>query len=616
MEIKEGFQNTEIGMIPCEWALSNITVLTEQTNGIKIGPFGSQLKKELLVNVGYKVYGQENIYEKNMELGKRYISVNHFKKLISCELIEDDFIISMMGTIGKCMIVPKLAEPGIMDSHLIRLRLDKKKIQSELLLHFFTSQILLNQVKRLSVGGIMDGLSSKIIKNIIVPLPPSKAEQTAIATALNDANALISALEKLIAKKRAIKQGAMQELLKPKEGWEEKEFGSITDKIIGGGTPSRSNPIFWGNEIPWVTVKDFATFNSLCTQEYITKDGLKSSASHLIPKGTIITSTRMALGKAVIYDVDVCINQDLKAIFPKKEIVTKYLFYWFQYNSKLIEDLGNGSTVMGLTLVDLRQIKIFLPSFSTQARIAQILSDMDAEIEVLEKKLEKCKRIKQGMMQELLTGRIRLINSTTGSAKEPLNLVRSTKKEKNNKHSWAINEAVVISSLVFKFSSLQYPLGRKRYTKLSYLMHRYAESVAEGYLKKAAGPYNPKTKYGGPEKIACKNKYIKEAKSCGFVGFVVDENINQAIDYFNQWYGEEILDWLEQFRKVKNDTLELWATTDMAMQDLKLEGVPISVRNLKQVFENNPEWKAKLEREIFSDLNIDSAIRKCNSLFE
>ncbi|HWQ96429.1 MAG TPA: restriction endonuclease subunit S [Candidatus Methylomirabilis sp.] len=229
MEIAAGFQKTDVGIIPSDWGVFDITQLIDKANGIKIGPFGSQLKKELLTNSGFKVYGQENVYEKDLEIGKRYISKDHFKKLSSCELLDGDFIISMMGTIGKCMIVPKSKELGIMDSHLIRLRLDKNKIDAELLLHFFSSEILTNQVKKLSVGGIMDGLSSKIIKSIVVPLPPTKTEQTAIATALNDADALISRLEKLIAKKRNIKQGAMQELLKPKEGWEVKNLEDVID---------------------------------------------------------------------------------------------------------------------------------------------------------------------------------------------------------------------------------------------------------------------------------------------------------------------------------------------------------------------------------------------------
>jgi len=215
----EGYKNTEVGMIPKDWDASNIIKVIDKTNGIKIGPFGSQLKKELLTSSGFKVYGQENVYDKNMEVGDRYISKEHFKKLNSCEVKAGDFLISMMGTIGKCMILPDKFEAGIMDSHLIRLRLDKEKLNSELLLHFFSSQILNSQVKKFSVGGIMDGLSSKIVKQIQLPLPTTKAEQTAIATALNDGDALIQKLEQLLTKKRNIKTGAMQELLKPKEGW-------------------------------------------------------------------------------------------------------------------------------------------------------------------------------------------------------------------------------------------------------------------------------------------------------------------------------------------------------------------------------------------------------------
>ena len=184
--------------------------------------------------------------------------------------------------------------------------------------------------------------------------------------------------------------------------WRVIVFGELTDKIIGGGTPSRTNPLFWGNEIPWVTVKDFSTFNPAQTQEYITKEGLKKSASHLIPKGIIITSTRMALGKAAIYDVDVSINQDLKAIFPSKAVITKFFYYWFQYNSKKIEDLGSGSTVMGLSLPDLKKIKIPLPPLPEQTAIAEVLSDTDNLIQALEKQIAKKRNIKQGALQKLL----------------------------------------------------------------------------------------------------------------------------------------------------------------------------------------------------------------------
>ncbi|MDD4149577.1 MAG: restriction endonuclease subunit S [Bacteroidales bacterium] len=187
------------------------------------------------------------------------------------------------------------------------------------------------------------------------------------------------------------------------DDWEVNKFGDILEKIVGGGTPSRSNGEFWGNEIPWVTVKDFTTFNPYSTQEYITKKGLNNSASHLIPKNTLITSTRMGLGKAVIYYVDVTINQDLKAIFPLKKLNTKFLYYWFQKNSAFIENLGSGSTVMGISLVELKNIRFVLPPLPEQTAIASVLSDTDSLIQALEKKIAKKQLIKKGAMQNLLT---------------------------------------------------------------------------------------------------------------------------------------------------------------------------------------------------------------------
>jgi type I restriction enzyme S subunit len=191
--------------------------------------------------------------------------------------------------------------------------------------------------------------------------------------------------------------------------WEVRRLGDVLERIVGGGTPSRSNPNYWDGEIPWVTVKDFATFDPIQAQESITFEGLKSSASHLISRGTLITSTRMALGRAVIYEVDVAINQDLKALFPKKFLHTKFLYYWFKQNAEAIDDLGSGSTVKGISLGDLRAIPFHLASLSEQTAIVAVLSDMDADLAALEARRDKTRALKQGMMQALLTGRIRLL---------------------------------------------------------------------------------------------------------------------------------------------------------------------------------------------------------------
>lgn len=246
--------------------------------------------------------------------------------------------------------------------------------------------------------------------------PKNIDEQRTIAQILSDVDALIDSIDRLITKKRDLKQATMQQLLTGKtrlpgfEGtWIMKRLGDIIEKIIGGGTPSRSNHAYWGGNIPWATVKDLSSFNPDWTQESITSAGLKNSASHLIPQKTLIVSTRMALGKAVIYEVDVAINQDLKALFLKPENDLLFTYYWFEANAKMIDELGSGSTVKGISIAQLRAIRFPGALLPEQQAIATVLSNIDLELNCLEKRLEKTKFIKQGMMQELLTGRTRLI---------------------------------------------------------------------------------------------------------------------------------------------------------------------------------------------------------------
>ena len=274
----------------------------------------------------------------------------------------------------------------------------------------------LNKVSTLHFLNLGDAISGLIHTNARIEQQMDVAEQVIVADVLSSVDGLIFSLQKLIENKKAIKQGTMQELLTGKKRlpgfngkWINTTLGRCFNKIVGGGTPSRAIPEFWNGEIPWATVKDFATFNPYKTQEYISEAGLNHSSTHLIPKGTLITSTRMGIGKIVIYYVDVAINQDLKALFVSDDVSKEYIYHLFGMVGKIIESLGNGSTVKGVRIEQLKNLSIVLPKKNEQQAIAQVLSDMDSEIEQLEKKLFKYKQIKQGMMQELLTGRIRLV---------------------------------------------------------------------------------------------------------------------------------------------------------------------------------------------------------------
>lgn len=412
MELKAGYKLSEVGVIPNDWEVTTFDMIADKNKKWSItgGPFGSNLKVSDYTLNGVQIVQLQNIGDGNfIDDSQIYTSEEKANELLSCNIYPNEIIISKMGDpVARACFIPNKAKRFLMASDGIRLVVNEKEFSKKFIHDYINSVYFRKRAFENSRGSTRLRIGLPELKCLLV-IKPKLFEQTAIATALSDADALISSLEKLLTKKRNIKQGAMQKLLQPKEGWEVKKLGDFLEKIVGGGTPSRSNKDFWGDEIPWVTVKDFATFNPYFTQEYITKNGLENSASHLIPKGILVTPTRMGLGKAVIYNVDVSINQDLKALFPSKNLDTLYLYYWFQKNSELIEKMGSGSTVMGISLNELRNISFSAPPKQEQTHIATILSDMDAEISALESKLEKYRNIKLGMMQNLLTGKIRLI---------------------------------------------------------------------------------------------------------------------------------------------------------------------------------------------------------------
>ena len=164
-----------------DWEQRKLTDLLQQTKGaMKIGPFGSALKKETYVENGVKVYAQENIFQEDFSIGDYYVTEQKYRELQSCELFPGDVVLSMMGTIGACAIFPVNAEKGIMNSHLLRLQFGPNMTSNfAKLLIKDTPQIKL-EIDRLSVGSIMTGLSSSVVKKLILPVP-SISEQKKIA---------------------------------------------------------------------------------------------------------------------------------------------------------------------------------------------------------------------------------------------------------------------------------------------------------------------------------------------------------------------------------------------------------------------------------------------------
>ena len=174
------------------WEQRKVTeLLKNSSSAMKIGPFGSALKKEYFVEEGIKVYAQENAFTGDFSMGDYYITEDKYKELKSCELYPGDLVISMMGTIGACAIFPKNAEKGIMNSHLLRLQFNNEVIPKYIMYLLRDSVLIRKQIDRLSVGSIMSGLSSSVVKKLVFPIP-KLAEQKRIVEYLDSIDHLIT----------------------------------------------------------------------------------------------------------------------------------------------------------------------------------------------------------------------------------------------------------------------------------------------------------------------------------------------------------------------------------------------------------------------------------------
>lgn len=487
----------------------------------------------------------------------------------------------------------------------------------------FMSYVLYDMnLNQYSESSAQPGLSVKKLLELEYPIPQNKEEQTAIAEALSDIDGLISSLQKLIEKEKAIKQGAMQELLTGKkrlpgfsEEWSKQQLGDICN-IVNGGTPSTSIAEFWNGKILWCTPTDITSCSTkyiYTTESKITESGLKASSATLLPKGALLLCSRATIGEVRIAGNTICTNQGFKSLVVHQNISNEWLYYMVHVLKSNMLEKAIGSTFLEISKKDLAELDIIVPEFTEQKAIAQVLSDMDSEIEQLEKKLAKYQQIKQGMMQELLTGRIRLVD--TGGNEQPLTQV-AQEQQPQPAHNQHFDDAVMIAGIVNAFYSEKYPLGRKKVQKLLYLVRRKEQADISAFHKKAAGPYADEVRYKGGEPIAQKNKYIQVRRSEKGSCFEKGVQMQQALTYLKDWGKQADVDWLvSQFQYTSVNELELLATVDMAICDLRREGKEISVASIKDLIRSNKEWRDKLKKAYFKDADIQRAIKHCQELF-
>lgn len=417
MEVRKGYKQTEVGIIPVDWDVKSFKDVTDAiTCGVAATP------KYVDSTIGKPFLSALNVRDGKVVADEfKHISVGLYTQITKHNKPKKgDILYTRVGAgIGEAGVIEIDFDFAIYVS--LTLIKPKRLLNSYFLMFLLNSNRYRYLAKRdLFTGAGVQNLNVQVVREFPIPIPPPP-EQIAIATALSDAVALISSMEKLIAKKRNIKQGTMQELLTGKKRlpgfsgeWDVKKLGEIGSFSKGKGLPKEElNSSGCLPAIPYTTI--YTDFNEIIGLSRIGQFTDSPCGTTVInsPHLLIAGSSNMLenIGKATAYidNFDVAVGGDI--ILYRTTANVCFLSYLLstQPHRKRIVFLSQGSTIRHVYASTFVSYEINLPPLPEQGAITQVLSDMDVEIEVLERKLSKYRMVKQGMMQELLTGKTRLI---------------------------------------------------------------------------------------------------------------------------------------------------------------------------------------------------------------
>lgn len=412
--IETRFKNTDIGKFPEDWKIGVVGDFFEVGSSKRV--FQSQWR-----NAGIPFYRAREIVilaEKGKVDNELFIDCDLYEQYKRVYGIpqKDDLLVTGVGTLGVVYQVSDNTPFYYKDGNIICFH-NKGAVSSDFVRYLYDFPIIKEQIGEGSGGSTVGTYTISSAIKTKLPVPP-KSEQTRIATALSTIDNLISELEKLIEKKRAIKQGAMQQLLTGKrrldgfsEPWKEMKLGDIS-KVYDG---THQTPHYVEYGIPFYSVEN-VTANDFEHTKYISEQEHRMLSSRVkIDKGDILMTRIGSIGdcRYVDWNVNASFYVSLALIKCNDSVDARFISYYS--NSKQFKrEIEMRSLFMAIpqkiNLGPISDIVIVIPSSKTeQSAIASILSTMDDEIANLETKRDKYIAIKQGMMQQLLTGKIRLI---------------------------------------------------------------------------------------------------------------------------------------------------------------------------------------------------------------
>ena len=391
-----GHKQTEVGVIPVDWRVSTLGEICVFENGDRGSNYpspGSFVPSGIpFVNAGHVADG--NISSSGMN----YITPESFGRLGGGKVRAGDILFCLRGSLGKFGIVGEDFGNGAIASSLVIVRPKTGVVSKDYLGCYFGSDLCVQMIDTWSGGAAQPNLGAQDLARFSIPLPASKDEQRAIAAALSDVDALLAKFDQFIAKKRDLKQAAMQQLLTGQTRlpgfsgeWEVKGLGDVCRITTGKKDVNEGNS---AGQYPFFT----------CARAHTFSDSFSFDGEAILIAGNgEVGNLNYFNGKFEAY----------QRTYVLQGFTANVSYLWHQLSAHLVKSLGIGiigSSIPYIKMENLVGFEFRSPLDQSElTAIATVLSDMDAELAALEARRDKTRALKQGMMQELLTGRIRLV---------------------------------------------------------------------------------------------------------------------------------------------------------------------------------------------------------------
>ena len=321
-----------------------------------------------------------------------------------------DFILSNSMSFGRPYIMK--TEGCIHDGWLVLKEKEKNIIYKDFVYYLLCSKQVHSQFENAAAGGVVSNLNIQRVENVEVVIPNDIREQKEIADVLDAASEIIRLRTACIESAQSLIPALFQEMfgdpINNNKNWPIVKIDTVTN-VISGGTPSTKIPEYWDGDIVWLTPKDLSGYNSVYIskgERNITDLGYKKSSAQIMPKGSVLFTSRAPIGYVAIADTDLCTNQGFKSFVPSMDIKSEYLYQLLKMMKPKILNMASGAVFKEISGSKIKELKIPLPNIELQNQFATKVQEIESYIKTQQAELENAKTMFQSLLHHSFTGEL------------------------------------------------------------------------------------------------------------------------------------------------------------------------------------------------------------------